>query len=385
MRVLFVNHGALIGGAETNLLNILRFCDRGGFEPVGLLLPGKGPLASQVHNLGIDVGEINYYGLSWLNPIRYGSTLFQLVSWIRRTRPSIIHLNHQWLVSHIVQAGIVTGTPVVCHTRNYLDERFVDMQRRWLHKSQALIVESQAVLMRACALGLPPERIHLVHNGIDPKRFSADALSNSQEPNAKWRSGSHNGPLIGFSGRIVPEKGPEDLIHAIPQVLQYWPTARFLFLGSDQQQGAYLQRLQRLSEELGIQRQVEFLGFQNNPENWLMRFDVLVIPSRSTMPEGLPLTALEGLAAGCLVVATPNSGIPELIREGETGFLVKFDDAQALANGIVTALNLSQNEASKLRSAGRNLIEEKFSIAGQVAKLGQIFKTLTAEKSRYID
>jgi glycosyltransferase involved in cell wall biosynthesis len=373
VRVLFVNHGALIGGAETNLLNILRFAAVGGFEPVGLLMPFDGPLASRARGLNIRVGQIDYFKFSWRNPARYSHTLCNLVAWIIRTRPSVIHLNHQWLISHIVQAGIITGIPVVCHTRNYLDEDFVNLQRRWLNKSQALIVESQAVWHRAHLLGLPHDRIFLVHNGIDPSRFSVNEFDVGVGDTTKQR----DRPVIGFSGRIVPEKGPEDLIRAIPHVHTRSPTATFLFLGTDQEGGAYIQHLRNIAGQLGVQDYVQFVGFQDKPESFLSHLDVLVAPSRSTMPEGLPLTVLEGLAAGCLIVATPNSGIPELVHNGETGFLVPFDNIPSLAHGILSALELPQQEQQKIRCASRSLVESQFDIRGQVAKLGRIYRDLT--------
>lgn len=370
LRVLFVNHGAIIGGAETNLLSILRGSEKHkDFQPVGILLPDHGPLEVEACKLGVDVGLISYHAFRWRNPLRYAQTMFQLVGWIRRTRPSVIHLNHQWLVSHVVQAGMVTRTPVVCHVRNYLDAGFVSSQRRWLRRANAIVVESQAVQKRVFELGLPPERVHLIYNGIDMTRF-CNSVSGATSKSC--------GAQIGFSGRIVPEKGPEDLIKAMPIVIRRVPAARLYFLGWDQENGAYVEQLKSLAIELGVERHVVFLGFRNDVENVLQNFDVLAIPSRRTMPEGLPLTMLEGLAAGCLVVATPNSGVPEVIHQGETGFLVPFEEPQALAEAISVALTLPDSEKDRIRRAGQALIASQFTIEQQVLRLGQLYRQLLA-------
>lgn len=369
MRVLFVNHGAAIGGAETNLLNILRFAPLGGFEPVGVLLPSTGPLQSEVRKLGIEVAQISYHALRWRNPLKYAQTMAQLIGWIRRTRPAVIHLNHQWLISHVVQAGIITRTPVVCHTRNYLDAGFVESQRRWLNNSQAIVVVSQAVQQRTIELGLSQERIRLIHDGIDLTRFSTSSSTNKD----RWQH-----LVVGFSGRIVPEKGPEDLIRAMPFILERVPTARLCFLGQDQENGAYVGRLKSLATRLGIDQNVAFLGFRPDIENVLKALDVLAIPSRATMAEGLPLTMLEGLASGCVVVATPNSGVPEVIRHGDTGFLVTFENPEALAETIIKALTLPISEKRRMCDAGRDLVANLFSIEQQVTRLGQLYRELLA-------
>lgn len=373
IRVLFINHSSVIGGAETNLLSILQHAAEGEFQPVGALLPNDGPLKTAVRELGIDVGLIDYHSLRWHNPFRYAQTMTQLITWMRRTRPAVIHLNHQWLISHVAQAAIVTKTPVVCHTRNYLDESFVYEQRRWLSKAQAIIVESRAVEQRSHELGLPEEHIRLIYNGADFDRFQKAKTVTNVDAISK---NSLERPIVGFSGRIVPEKGPEDLIMAIPLVLESVPKARFCFLGKDQEGGAFVNQLKFTAASLGVEQSIEFLGFRTDVENVLKDFDVLAIPSRSSMPEGLPLTALEGLAAGCLMVATPNSGIPEAIIDDETGYLVEPADPRALARTIIRALTLPLQERARIQHNGRELVKVKFSIQRQVISLGKIYEEL---------
>ncbi len=375
IRVLFINHSTIIGGAETNLLNIIRYAPIGGYEPVGVLLPDDGPLAVEVRTLGLPVGLIRYHAFHWRNPLRYAQTMFQLISWIRRTRPAVIHLNHQWLSGHIVQAGIMTRVPVVCHIRNYLDEAFVHAQRRWLIRARAIIVVSKAVQHRALDLGLPKNRIRLIFDGADLRRFQN---TQSLLPAKSAEQRGKNGWVVGFSGRIVLEKGPEDLIRAIPLILASVPNVRFCFLGEDRDGGAFIEHLKTMASRLGVGQHVHFLGFRQDVESVLADFDVLVIPSRSSMPEGLPLTALEGLAVGCLVVATVNSGLPEVIRDGETGFLVPPDDPEALAAGIVKVLTLSEGEQRRLKRAGREVVVGQFSIEQQVTRLGQLYREVVS-------
>ncbi len=367
IRVLYVNHSTAIGGAETNLLNFQRFAKQGGYRPVGTLLPDNGPLAVETRRMGFPVGIIRYHAFGWRNPLRYAQTLSQLISWIRRTQADVIHLNHQWLVEHIVLAGRLTGRPVVCHTRNFLDEAFVADNRHWFEQAGAIIVESQAVEQRAYALGLLPEQVRLIYNGADFDRF--------QSRNGRFHS-SQTRKIVGYCGRIVPEKGPEDLIQAAPAVLQAVPDVQFLFAGIDQTNGAFIQDLRAQARRLGVDNHVQFLGFRSDIENMLATVDILTLPSRPAMREGLPLSALEGLAAGCLIVATPNSGLPEAVRDGQTGFLVEPECPQSLAQGIIKALTLTESEQKRMRQNGSNLIESQFSVEQQVDQLGRLYQEL---------
>jgi glycosyltransferase involved in cell wall biosynthesis len=149
-------------------------------------------------------------------------------------------------------------------------------------------------------------------------------------------------------------------------------------LGEDSSRGAFIEDLKSIAAELGVEHHIEFLGFRPDVENVLADFDILVIPSRSSMPEGLPLTALEGLAAGCLVVATVNSGLPEVVRDGKTGFLVPPDDPKTLAASIVKALTLPEDEQRRIRQTARELVADQFSIEQQVIRLGQLYRELAS-------
>jgi len=377
MRILYVNHGSEIGGAETNLINVLRYAKLSKFEPVAVLLPNDGPLASKVRDLGIDVGEIGYHAFHWRNPLKYCETIIQIINWVRRTRPSVIHLNHQWLVSHIVAAGIVTGTPVICHFRNYPDADFVNSHRTWLSKTRAIVVVSRAVEKQLLSLKIPEERVHVIYDGIELERFHQKQTRIEQDSSF---SKAESKPAVGYLGRIVPEKGVEDLLLAVPSVLRSCPSAQFQFYGSDQDGGHYIGDLKRIASDLGVSENVRFLGFCWDVARVISNLNVLVIPSRYTMPEGLPLVALEGLAGGCLVVATPNSGITEVIRHGETGFIVEPENPELLAQGLKNALSLSSAETKKIRQNASKLMTSQFAIQNQVMKLDQLYQ-LTARKS----
>lgn len=372
-RVLFINHGSSIGGAETNLLNILRFADLGTYQPVGVLLPDRGALALEIEALGIPVGVVNYRGLSWRNPIHYLSTQRSLVDWIRRTQADVVHLNHQWLIDSVIPAGRRARVPVVCHVRNYLTQDFVAAQFDALNSSAYLIAVSNAVRERVIELGCKDQATIVIHDGIEMERFA-----NLKEYN---RSLGHeiatSGKTIGFVGRIVPEKGPEDLLLALSGVVAQAPDVKLVFWGEDEHNGEYLNWLVNHSVTLGVEDKVKFLGFQSNIEQAFRHSDVIVVPSRPEMPEGLPLVIVEALASGCIVVATPNSGITELLVDEQTGFLAEPRNPSSLVEKILRALQLSPEQHAHLVESGRNAVRQSFSISRQVMELGKIYVEAT--------
>lgn len=375
IRVLFINHSSTIGGAETNLLNIIRFSHQGGFLPVGVILPDDGPLVRPIQELNCIVGFTTYHKFNFRNPLRYLQTLWQLVDWIRRTKADLVHLNHQWLVEYAVKAAHVTGRPLICHTRNYLDAEFASEHAKAFARCDTILTVSDVAQRRAQDLNVRQSKLHLIHDGIDLSHFDG-YLAKQSDKAGIGLSQAH--PVIGFVGRIVPEKGPEDLLKAFSLTLDAHPTAQLLFAGADSVGGSYIAHLNALSEQLRISDRVKFIGFQADVAPVLGAIDVLVVPSRTSMPEGLPLSILEGMMAGCVVVATPNSGIVEVVHEGRTGFLVEMESPKSLAATIINALDLPVADRQKMTSNARSLIVQNFSIQQQVESLGYIYRSLVS-------
>ena len=371
--VVYLTHSAEIGGAETNLLNVLDYSAQGRFRPAAVLLPEEGPLQRELADRGIRFGFIRYRGFRWRNPLPFLHCIFDLVSCVRRSGAVVMHLNHQWLIEHAAIAARITGLPLVCHVRNLLHSAFVARSRHWLNRADALVCVSHATKVRAEQLGLSSP-VHLVQDGLDLARFQQfDAGENE-----RLASGIPlKAPTIGFCGRIVPEKGVEDLILAAALVLKEMAGVRFVFVGSDGSDGAYIDDLTGLAEEIGVREHIHFLGFQRHVEMILSTFDVLAVPSRREMAEGLPLTILEGIASGCLIVATPNSGTVEVIEHMKSGILTQPNDPLSLAQGLVQALTLPAAKTASLKKAASNLVYERHAIQRQVRRLGCLYRDLS--------
>ncbi|MGQ9794803.1 MAG: glycosyltransferase family 4 protein, partial [Anaerolineae bacterium] len=369
----------IIGGVETNLRNILRFGRTGGFEPVGVVLPGDGPLVALVRQTGVPVYFTRYHAFRWRNPFHYIRTLATLVYWILRTRAEVIHLTHHWLVEFAVQAGRWTRRPVVCEVQNRLDKEVVMQLQPWFVRSAAVVAVSQAVFACLSEGGVPDSKIHLIRLGLDLRTM---AYGHAAKRALRDQFGICDAaPLASFVGRIVPEKGVEDFIQAAAWVLGRLSTVHFAIVGEDECAGAYRAWLQTQAKELGLGDRVVFTGFRCDIPEILQDIDLLVLPSRSSMPEGLPLVVLEALSAGRIVVATRNSGVPEVVQDGVNGFLVDCDDVAGLAAAMERALRLSLDERRRMEAAARESVKD-WTIERQVQQLGDLYRSLLPQDRR---
>ncbi len=168
-------------------------------------------------------------------------------------------------------------------------------------------------------------------------------------------AGSFTPPIIPYIGQLTPRKGYDLLVAAMPAIIDRYPQASFVFVTHNPAQRA---ELQRLAQERGVVANLHFLGAVSEEQKLaLLRASaVLPFPSRY---EGFGLPVLEGMAAGVPVVSTDIPVINELIRDGEDGLLIPYNDAAALAAAMLRLLDDAALRA-RIIAGGRRAIAERF-------------------------
>jgi len=180
-------------------------------------------------------------------------------------------------------------------------------------------------------------------------------------------------PIVLYAGRIIESKGIESLVEAIPTVLKEYKETLFIFLG----EGNLVEKTFDLCKEMGVERNILFTGRKPHSEMalWLNTADLIVLPSLS---EGRPNIILEAMACGIPVVATRVGGIPELVREGDNGFLVPPNDASALGRAILTVLKM-ETQKDVLGERGRAILESAgLSWETSAEKMTEIYRMVLA-------
>jgi glycosyltransferase involved in cell wall biosynthesis len=194
-----------------------------------------------------------------------------------------------------------------------------------------------------------------------------DAAMKSSLPDEK-----HKGPTIGFVGRLSEEKGIHWLLKAMVKIKQEIPDVHLLIVGT----GPIEKELKDLCSSLLLNSHVVFAGYKPNAFELLRQLDVFIIPSRS---EGCPIVVLEAMAMGLPVVASHVGGNPELVRDGETGYLVPYNRIDELASAVVAILK-NKDKADEMGNAGKKLAFSKFHPSQFVRQLQEMYLQLYREK-----
>ena len=221
--------------------------------------------------------------------------------------------------------------------------------------------------LRSLNFSVPRRRVLTLYNGIDLERWPLRLPAGRPTPAAAI-------PLLLAVGRLVPKKGFDVLLHACRILKDEGRVFRCLIAGD----GPERLRLQQLRDELGLETDVELPGSvpQDRLREELMpRAHVLIQPSvvaSNGDQDGIPTVVLEALALGLPVVATPVSGIPEAVADGESGLLVPQNSGQATAAAVARILD-DADLAAQLARGGRARVERSFDLRLSVSVLHHLF------------
>jgi glycosyltransferase involved in cell wall biosynthesis len=171
--------------------------------------------------------------------------------------------------------------------------------------------------------------------------------------------------VVAVIGRLEPQKGHRVLFDALPRVRAEIADLRVVVVG----EGTLRPALERQVTRLGLETCVEFVGYQADIGPWLGAADVTVLPS---FYEGLPLVAIESLAAGRPMVASAVDGVPEVVVDGETGLTVPPGEPGLLADALIRML-ADQGLRERLGETGRRLVRERFTKERQLRSTAQLY------------
>ena len=328
--VLFLHSSAGRYGADRQLLAIAAGLDRRRFTPV-VALPERGELAPLLENAGVDVvvAPIAVLRRAELGPRTIWSVLRpgirELESLARARGVALVHSNTSVVASGEPLAHAL-GLPHVLHVRELYPRVPLAWPawRRRLLRADRLLCVSHAV---AAQFG-GSDRVAVVHDGLP----STQARANREAARAALGIDADTF-VVAVLGRVSNWKGQDVLARALAQpalasIATVGLVAGMPWPGVERPAA----ELARLRDELGLGERLRSLGFQADVGTLLGAVDAVAVPS--TRPDPFPNAALEAAAAGVPVVAAAHGGLPEMIRDGETGLLVEPGDPTALASAL---------------------------------------------------
>ena len=269
-----------------------------------------------------------------------------------------------------ILAASMAGVPVI--TTEHLYSEVTTFRRyvlKWLSQVliNRIIAVSESVKVNLVRnRGVRPSKIETIPNSIDLNLFCKDSSKKNNSTNIRC---SHifddNTVLIGTVAAFFARKGHEYLLGAASKIIDKHPNTKFIFIG----EGSLILEMKKRAQELGLSKNVEFLGFIENVLPYYSIFDIFVLPS---LGEGMPLTLLEAMAMGVPVVATAVDGSKELVLDGETGLLVPSQNVMALAKAIEYMIE-NPEKAKEMGNAGRKRIRNKYSLQRNIEETINIY------------
>jgi glycosyltransferase involved in cell wall biosynthesis len=359
--ILYVISCLRVGGGERQLVEFVRQVDRTRWRPIVACFDRVGEFVPQLVELGVDPIEFPLKG-----DLEQPNTAYQvarMAAMIARHRVGVVHGYDFWGNVIALLAGRLAMRPVVV---SQLDQgrHLSPLQRKgqsWARRlASCVVVNAEALAREVIAQGTPARKVRVLHQGIQLDRF--DVLAEGDPKLPAW-----DGKSVACVANMQSDgKGHEDLIRAAAKL----PRVRFLLCGD----GEHRPILQRLAGELGVADRVLFLGKRPDVPAIVSRVDALVHPS---LAEGLPNAIMEAMAARRPVVATSVGGIPELVLDGSTGFLVPPRDPNALASALDRVLG-DPERASAMGRAGRAHVERRFTLRRMTEQHDELYEELAA-------
>lgn len=368
-KILFLFVHLDYGGAEVGLLTTLKNIDRSKFDCVIVSIEKKGAIGEEIEKLGFRVLYLDdRAGLSNI------SLIFKIIKILKAEKPDILHTSLFYANFFGRVAAIFKRVPIIITEERsmYTEKKFyhVIIDRLLSLFTDKIIACSNSVLdFTVKQEGIPREKFFLIYNAVDRERFN---ISESKEDLRAKLGFSKNDFVIGTVGSVIPKKGHINLIKAVLAIKDAAPSCKLLIIGD----GEKREELSSFVKSAGLDGRVFFLGPRKDIPQLMKCMDIFVLPS---LQEGFPRTLLEAMYSGLCVIASNISGIPELIDDGENGFLIHPGNINSIADKI-SEVYKNQDLREKIGLAAKKKIELYYKPEDYAKNLENLYLQLMGEK-----
>lgn len=360
------------GGLENGLVNLINRLPSDYYRHTIICLKDATDFQQRICRPNVGIFEINKKdGKDFSAYVRVWRLL-------RKLRPDIVHTRNLPTIDMLAPA-LLAGVRRLIHSEHGLDIAELDghlkkyNQLRWSSKfvvRRYVSVSRDLITWLHGDIGIPENKISLIYNGVDIERFRPSTVGTPPV----WPSefASRDALVIGTIGRLQPIKGHVRLAEAFVRLLALRPELRsrlrLVIIGD----GSEHSKITKVLEGSNALELAWLPGFRNDTADLYRNFDIFVLPS---LREGISNTALEAMASGLPVVATDVGGNPEIIIDGETGQLVRRDDADMMANRLLLYIDNPKLARAHGR-AGRERAVSEFSLDTMVESYCRLYENL---------
>lgn len=305
--------------------------------------------------------------------LAYGPSIASLAktaAFARKHRIQVIHATDRPRdASYVSLLGYLTGAVSVVHMHSPAAE--ITRPTVWgMRNATAIFAVSDFIRAGLIGKGLSADKIYAIHNAVDTDHFDPDKQPASR-PSIREQFGiPAKAPIVGIAARMNPWKGQRELIAAVSQLRDTFPSLHVVILGANVP--AFRADFENRARDGGIADRVHFGGYQEDVRPFLQEFDLFVHPSYEE-PFGLAIA--EAMAMRKPVIACASGGVPEIITHGRDGWLVEERSAGAVAAAITTLLNNGELRG-QLGSRARETIRGRFTPRQQCTAVARRYARL---------
>jgi glycosyltransferase involved in cell wall biosynthesis len=372
MNVVHLMASPFVGGPERQVLGLARSLPA-GYRTAFLSFAERGaarPFLQRARDDGFEAVELKE------NFPRLGRAIREVADHLRRLKADVLCTSGYKPDLVGSRAARRAGVPIVAIAHGWtgvtLKVRLYEaLDALALRFVDAAVCVSAAMARRVLRTGVPAGKVVVIRNALDTVPYDKDDPLCRQRVEAFFAQAPRL--IVGAAGRLSKEKGFDVFLEAAAIVCRQRSDVGFVLFGD----GPMRPTLERRLDELALRGRFVLAGFRTDLDGLLPGLDLAVLSSHT---EGLPVAVLEAQAAGVAVVATAVGGTPEVIRDGETGWLVPPARPPALAGKISHAL-ANDEQRRALGRAGRQRVRDEHTFAGQAAHYQRLFERLGGERA----
>jgi len=372
----------VMGGATDNTLLTVEGLNRQRYSVCLIASPG-GAMHDRVIRGGYPVRLLTCLKRA-VEPLSDLCCLIRLCQIFRQGSFEIVH-THSSKAGFLGRiAAALAGVPIIIHTvhgwpfndfMNPLLRRLYITLEKWAARlSHRLVMVSELNAAEAIDLGIARQsEMKVVYSGIDFTRFSRSCDSSAGRALLLREFGiPEQAPLIGMVGRLFAQKGPDIFVKTAALVLKKHPDARFVFIGD----GPLQRETEDLIKSLGLEDKVFLLGWRQDVNLLLPALDIFLLTSRW---EGLGRAITEAAYLGIPMVASRVNGVPEVVRQDQTGLLFEPEDHIRASEQVCRLIDDPELRA-RLGGSSREWIEANFDRSVMISAIEDLYEELLLER-----
>ncbi|WP_257456411.1 glycosyltransferase [Archangium lipolyticum] len=364
LRLLQFTKSFHIGGTEVQVVELLRGLPS-SYRVQLAVLQDVGPLMDSVHRLGF-TPEVFPLNGSLARP-NSAVQVVRLARWLRQQRVELVHAHDFYSTMLVVPAAKLAGTKVIVgrlDLAHWHGAARREVLRGLTRMADHVVGNAEAIRqMLVEEEGLPPERVSVIPNGLDLKRFGARVREGLKAPLPDTKGAP---VVVHVANMNHPVKRQEDLLQALAMLRREGHVPHAFLVGD----GPRRPEMERLAGQLGLSDTVHFLGHRSDVPAIYARADFGVLCSTA---EGMSNAVMEGMAAGLPMVVTRVGGNPELVADGERGLVVPPLQPEAMA-GAFRRLLADRELGKRMGAEARTFVERELSLERLVRRHDALYR-----------